>query len=382
MSSGGRSNILVGSVTLLDSTMTNTKTGVVTARDLNSQPLAGGSLVIENLKLNNVPVAIRGPDGPRLSGVSSIAGWSEGNSYTPNGPTEVQGQMTPATRPSSLLQSDGKYYERSKPSYANLPASSFLSARTAGATGNGATDDTTALQNAINSAKSQNKVLYLDHGNYRVTKSIYIPGGSRIVGEAYSVILSSGSFFNNMTNPQPVVKIGNSGEAGKVELSEFIISTQGQQRGAILIQHNLAAPAGSPSGLWDVHTRIGGFAGSNLQKGRCAKTPGTTITSTNLVQNCISGFMHMHITKPAAGVYLENVWLWTADHDIEAAGLDQITIYSGRGLLDESTNGPVWLVGTGVEHNQRYEYQFLNTKNVWAGQVRKAPIFLISVSAH
>lgn len=369
MSTGGRSALTVGSVTLLDSTISNTATGISTARDLNSQPAAGGSLIIENVKFNNVPVAIRGPDGPRLSGVSSIAGWSEGHSYTPNGPTEVQGQMTPVTRPASLLQADGKYYERSKPSYAQLPASSFLSARTVGATGNGRTDDTTALQNAINSAKSQNKVLYLDHGDYLVTRTIYIPGGSKIVGEAYSVILSAGSFFNNMSNPQPVVKIGNAGESGSVELSEFIVSTQGQQQGATLIQYNLASPAGTPSGLWDVHTRIGGFAGSNLLKADCAKTPGTVITSANLVQKCISGFLHMHVTKPSAGLYLENVWLWTADHDIEAPGLDQITVYTGRGLLVESTNGPVWLVGTGVEHNQRYEYQFLNTKNVWAGQV-------------
>lgn len=108
MSSGGRSNIAVGSVTFLDSTITNTPTGISTAHDANSQPAAAGSLIIENVKLNNVPVAIRGPDGPRLSGVSSIAGWSEGHAYTPNGPTVVQGQMTPNTRPSSLLQSDGK----------------------------------------------------------------------------------------------------------------------------------------------------------------------------------------------------------------------------------------------------------------------------------
>lgn len=255
-----------------------------------------------------------------------------------------------------------------------------MSARSAGAIGNGRTDDTTALQNAINNAKSQGKVLYLDHGDYLVTKTIYIPGGSKIVGEAYPVILSSGSFFNDMNNPKAVVQIGNSGEAGSVELSEFIVSTQGQQKGATLIEYNLAAPAGTPSGIWDVHTRIGGFAGSNLRLTDCAKTPNTVITSSNLNQNCISGFMHFHITKPSAGLYLENVWLWTADHDIEAAGLDQITIYSGRGLLDESTNGPVWLVGTAVEHNQRYEYQFANTKNVWAGQVSRIRVGRTSIS--
>jgi hypothetical protein len=89
-----------------------------------------------------------------------------------------------------------------------------------------------------------------------------------------------------------------------------------------------------------------------------------------LNQNCISGYLQFHITPNSAGLYLENVWLWTADHDIEDNALRQITIYTGRGLLDQSTNGPVWLVGTGVEHNQRYEYQFLGANNVYAGQIQ------------
>lgn len=111
-----------------------------------------------------------------------------------------------------FLQSDGKYYERSKPQCECLPYSSFLSARSAGAKGDGRTDDTNALQTAINNAKSQGKVLFLDHGNYLVTKTIYIPNGSKITGESYPVIMSSGSFFNNLTTPQPVVQIGKPGE--------------------------------------------------------------------------------------------------------------------------------------------------------------------------
>lgn len=222
-------------------------------------------------------------------------------------------------------------------------------------------------------AKYQNKILYLDHGNYRVTKTIYIPAGSKVVGEALSVIMSSGSFFNDMEDPQPVFQIGKPGEVGSVELSEFIVSTVGQQKGAILIEYNLASPAGTPSGLWDVHTRIGGFQGSELTITECLKQ-NTTITSANLDQDCISGFMHFHITKPSAGLYLENTWFWTSDVDIERYDLDRISVYTGRGLLDESSNGPVWMVGTGVEHNQLYEYQYANTRNVWAGQVSETVI--------
>ena len=52
--------------------------------------------------------------------------------------------------------------------------------------------------------------------------------------------------------------------------------------------------------------------------------------------------MSMHITKSASGLYMENVWLWTADHDLDAP-LQNITVWSGRGLLIESEKGDVWM---------------------------------------
>ncbi|EME45017.1 glycoside hydrolase family 55 protein [Dothistroma septosporum NZE10] len=369
LANGGSNALTVGSVTFLDSTISNTPVGFVTGRESGSQPATAGSIILENIKLSNVPVAVQGPNGPLLQGTNYIAAWGQGNSYTPNGPNTINGQITANSRPSSLLQSDGKFYERSKPQYEGLPVSSFLSARTLGATGNGKTDDTKALQAAITQAKSQNKILYLDHGDYLVTSTIYIPAGSKIVGETYSVILSSGAFFNSMTDPKPVLQVGKPGESGSVELSDFIVSTQGQQAGAVLFEINIASPSGTPTGLWDVHARIGGFAGSNLQVANCPTTPKTTITSSNLKQSCISGFITCHITKSATGIYLENNWLWTADHDVDDASLTQITVYAGRGLLDESA-GPVWLVGTAVEHHSRYEYQFANAKNVFQGQIQ------------
>ncbi|KAF2215448.1 glycoside hydrolase family 55 protein [Cercospora zeae-maydis SCOH1-5] len=369
MTNGAPNGLNIGSLTILDSTISNTRVGINTGRTRNTNPPTAGGLVVENVRFNNVPVAIRGPEGTRVGNVQSIAGYIEGHAYTPTGPTEVQQSLTPNARPSVLLQSDGKYYERSKPQYENLPLSSFVSARTAGARGDGRTDDTSALQNAINSARSQNKILFLDHGNYIVTNTIYIPAGSKIVGETFSVIMSSGSFFNNITNPQPVVQIGRPGERGSIEWSDCIVSTLGQQKGAVMIQYNLVAPAGTPTGLWDVHVRIGGFAGSRLLVADCPKTPNTQVTPSLIDQDCISGYLSMHITNGSTGLYLENVWLWVADHDIEDRALTQITIYTGRGLLDQS-QGPVWMIGTGVEHHVRYEYQFASARNVFAGQIQ------------
>jgi glucan 1,3-beta-glucosidase len=337
----GTGSLNVGSVTIIDSSITNTPIGIITAYQTGSQPPTAGSLILENVALSNVPTAIQLSSGATIlagtTATTTIAGWGEGNKYTPSGHQQFQGYFTPNTRPGSLL-SGSNYYVRSKPQYQTLPVSSFLSVRSAGATGNGVTDDTTALQNAINSATSAGQVVFFDAGTYLVTRTLSIPAGAKLVGESYSVIMSSGSYFNDMNNPQPVVQVGTPGATGQVEWSDMIVSTQGTQAGAILIQWNLAT-SGTPSGMWDVHARVGGFVGSDQQVAQCVKTP----TSTAVNTNCIAAYMTMHITPTASGLYMENVWFWTADHDIDDSSNTQITIYNGRGLYIESAAGTFWL---------------------------------------
>jgi glucan 1,3-beta-glucosidase len=106
-----------------------------------------------------------------------------------------------------------------------------------------------------------------------------------------------------MSNPKPVVQVGTPGSTGQVEWSDMIVSTQGTQAGAILIEWNLSTSGGTPSGMWDVHARIGGFTGSNLQVAQCAKTP----TSGAVNMACIGAYMTMHVTASASGLYMENV---------------------------------------------------------------------------
>ncbi|KAM3066382.1 hypothetical protein ACMFMG_003111 [Clarireedia jacksonii] len=366
MSAGGASAQTVGSVILLDSSITNTPVGIITAYTSSSSPPTAGSLILENVVLTNVPTAVTVSGGSTVlqgtGGSMTIAAWGQGHEYVPNGPITFQGSFTPNNRPGSLL-SGNNYYVQSKPQFNNLPVSSFQSARSSGATGDGNTDDTSALQNGINSATAAGKVFFIDSGTYRVTTTITIPPGAKIVGEAYPNIMSSGSFFNNANSPQPVVKVGNAGQTGQVQWTDTIVSTQGAQAGATLIEWNLAT-SGTPSGMWDVHTRVGGFAGSNLQVAQCPTSPGSSTTAN---PNCIGAYMAMHITPQASGLYMENVWLWTADHDIDDPSLRQLNIYTGRGLYIESTAGTFWLVGTSVEHSGLYQYQLANTKNIFLG---------------
>lgn len=229
----------VGSVTVLDSTITNTGTFIKTAWKQGSKPDTGGSLIIENIDLRNVGVAVQGPSSAYLpGGTRNIPTYRQGHCYTPGGgnPDDVSGTFLSFPRPSSLLRSDKKYYYRSKPQYENLPVSSFVSIRASGAIGDGITDDVAIINTVLKNAAAAGKVVFFDAGHYRVTTTVYVPPGSRIVGEAFSVITGWGSFFENISAPQPVVKVGNSGETGNVEWSDMIVSTHGPMKGAILIR--------------------------------------------------------------------------------------------------------------------------------------------------
>ena len=57
--------------------------------------------------------------------------------------------------------------------------------------GDGNTDDTTALQDALNRAVAEKKVVFFDHGVYKITRTLYVPPGSRLVSNSLMTSLSS-----------------------------------------------------------------------------------------------------------------------------------------------------------------------------------------------
>jgi glucan 1,3-beta-glucosidase len=346
MSNGAQANKLeVGSVVIIDSEITNCPEFIDQAWRRDSVPIGAGQLILENIKLNNVPVAVAGPSGTVLpGGTLTIQAWGQGNKYNPNGPEKFQGPITTTSRPQGLLEG-GRYYAKSKPQYENLSAGDFISARGAGATGDGRTDDTRAVQDAINRSVQQNKVLFFEHGVYKVTQTIYVPPGARMVGETFSSIMGSGSTWSNKDNASPIMQIGRPGDRGRIEWSDMIVQTQGATPGAKVIEYNLNTERGS--GIWDVHTRIGGAKGTNLQVAQCPKF--------SVKPECMAAHTNVHVTKSASGAYFENNWFWTADHDLDDRTSTQISIFTGRGLHVEAST--VWLWANGVEHHAIYQYQ-------------------------
>lgn len=275
------------------------------------------------------------------------------SSANPVSSSRIQQQLTAPTKPPSLLDGSKKIFERSKPQYENVPASSFISIKSQGAKGDGVTDDTVAIQTVLDNA-TPDQVVYFDHGAYVITSTVNIPKNIRITGEIWPLIMAGGTTFSDQTNPQPVFRVGMPGDQGAVEISDLIFETLGPRPGAILMEWNVADSTQGACGLWDVHFRVGGTAGTQLQQDTCLgnSTSSTTqgIPSSQFNPECAGSFLMLHITQQATA-YVENVWLWVADHELDMATHSEVNVFNGRGMLVES-KGPVWLYGTSAEHSQ------------------------------
>ncbi|KAL9131334.1 MAG: hypothetical protein Q9217_000713 [Psora testacea] len=385
--SNGPDNQTVGSVIVQDSVFKATPKAIVTAYSKTSNtPATGNTLVIDNVDFTGSSVAVADQNGGTiLAGGSRVDSWIQGHGYTTGSDgtgaastcasaaatassTNVQGPLTAPTKPANLLSGDGKFFERAKPQYETVPSSSFVSIKSAGAKGDGTTDDTAAIQKALDSANA-NQLVYFDHGAYIITKTIKVPKNIKITGEMWPLIMATGTTFSNAASPVPVFQVGQPGDTGAVEMSDLMFETKGPAPGAILMEWNLGASSTQgASGLWDVHFRIGGTAGTELQSDKCSKDPSTT-TSSSTVTACSGAFLLLHVTAKGS-VYLENDWFWVADHELDRSDHNQINIFNGRGVLIESAEGPVWLYGTSSEHHQLYNYQISSAKNVYMGVIQ------------
>ncbi|KAK6507623.1 hypothetical protein TWF481_006049 [Arthrobotrys musiformis] len=370
VTSEGEGDQPVGSIVVLDSSFASVPVGILTSDRTN--------IYLENLKLDSVSSVVTVFWGPSIlsgNGIGIIDSWGTKTKYTNFGqvqPSTGNGNILPQIqRSSQLLDSSGKYFERSRPQYETLGASSFVSAKSFGAVGDGEVDDTAALNSALASAASAGKVLWLPMGLYKVTRSLNVPPGTRFTGECWSQIVASGSFFANERHPQPVLKVGTTdGQVGAAELSDIIVTTStssGPTGGAVLVQWNLKSSSPGAAGMWDVLLRIGGAAGTNLQTAQCPKLAGVE-------NNCKAAALMLHLTPKSAG-YFENVWAWVADHDLDTPEQTQISIYVSRGILIES-QGPSWFHGTASEHAVLYQYQLSGAKNIYLGSIQtESPYF-------
>ncbi|PVG03211.1 putative glucan 1,3-beta-glucosidase [Serendipita vermifera] len=363
-------NQTVGAELLLDFTVKDTPIFVRTTTD---QPNSlGGSILIDNAQLTNVPIAVGTEAGATTlagsTGSTTIASWAQGNIYSGSltTATYVRSNITPASKPASLLDSSGKVLGLPRPQYETYAPSQFVSVKANGAKGDGTTDDTAALQ-AIFDKFAGCKIIFFDAGTYVISDTLRIPPNTDIVGEMWSQILVKGTNFSDVNNPRVALKFGNTGDQGYLRVSDIVVSTVAGSAGAIVMEINIQESSQGSVGFWDTHVRLGGSTGTGLTNLTCPKLQNHGI-------ECSAAFLAAHITS-GASAYMENVWLWTADHQLDDdSNESQIDVFSGRGILVEGKN--VWLIGTASEHHVLYQYRFVNAQNVYAGLIQtETPYF-------
>lgn len=205
------------------------------------------------------------------SGDKRIDQWVQCNIYsgTSNSPQYVRGEKTAPNKPASLLD-NGKFFGRTRPQYADVSPDDIISVRVEGAKGDGKTDNSDAIQ-AVFDKYAGCKLIFFDHGMYVVTKTINIPVGTQMVGEAWTQLMAAGDFFSDIKNPQVAFRVVKLGDEGFVEISDIAFTTRGPTPGAIVVEWNVHEPEGQKgaAGMWDSFIRIGGAEGANLNSANC-----------------------------------------------------------------------------------------------------------------
>jgi hypothetical protein len=338
---GGVGNI--GSVSILDSSFTNVGTAVVVNPITSTPGMGSTGVALENVALSGVAVAVADTTGATLLAASSalIDEWAVGPVYEGSASARTfskGGKIGSYRRHSSLLDPEGAYFERAKPQYEDQAITQFVHVKDFGATGDGSTDDTAAFQSALYA--SLGKILFVDAGSYILTSTVTIPSGAKIVGETWSQLVASGSYFSDAryvmyhrllyllgnaaplylltlssltiyySKPQVLIKVGNARDIGSVEMQDLLFTTRGATAGLILVEWNIQADNPGSAALWDCHARVGGATGTDLTPAECPP-----VTS-GIDQGCSAASLMMHLTPSASG-YFENMWLWGADHMLE-----------------------------------------------------------------
>ncbi|KLU87058.1 hypothetical protein MAPG_06063 [Magnaporthiopsis poae ATCC 64411] len=367
----------IGSVSFVDSSFTNIKMAAIYTATPTDKPGSGVTgLILDNVYLE---ASILNPVGKRILGRGYYKTFIIGPTYTNNKRTFLNGQPMDYTREKSLLAASpgslrglqvAPYFDRPRNQYLDKSSADFVHLKDGGAKGDGSTDDTKAVQDFFNQYGDGSKIIFVDAGTYILTDTVTIPKDAKIVGETWSQFAASGSRFADLNSPRVMLKVGNDGDVGTVEMQDLILTTKGGTAGAVLMEWNVKASSAGAAALWDVHARVGGATGTDLTPAECPP-----ITSGTNPSRCQAASMLLHITKKASG-YFDNMWLWVADHIIDDPlledpmnNMEQISVYSARGVLIESQTA-TWLYGTSSEHNVFYQYNFHQARNIYTTMIQ------------
>ncbi|EPS32683.1 putative exo-beta-1,3-glucanase [Penicillium oxalicum 114-2] len=357
----------VGSLVLADAIIANTPNGIITSLYAENST----SLFLKNVGFFKVKTAIIDSvkNQVLLAGGNEVLkdAWGFGMITDAGGQGSfVSGQdILKGNMDDTLLGTQAyvksNLFTRRRPQYESLTARDIVNVKDFGAKGDGTTDDTVVLNNILSYAANLSSVVYFPFGVYKIHDTLRVPVGSRIIGQAWSQIMATGAQFSDVDNPHVAVQVGAKGDVGIVEIQDMLFTVSGPTAGVVLVEWNVEQSVKGSAAMWDSHIRIGGAIGSQLQKAQCPKQ------SDKVNSDCIAASLLLHLT-PSSTAYMENIWVWVADHDLDESTQDQIDVYAARGILIESQLA--WLYGTASEHSTLYQYQLSGARRIVMGMIQ------------
>ncbi|KAH8696484.1 hypothetical protein BGW36DRAFT_462337 [Talaromyces proteolyticus] len=169
--------------------------------------------------------------------------------------TYTQGLLEPApSKPASPLDGNGNYFTQSRPQYQTYSASQFILATAHGVSNNATRDQTDTINSLLSSNVSS--PVFFPAGIYLVKGTVSVPLGSIIVGEGWSQIMATGSYFADESNPNVMVQVGSQGDEGIIQISDMLFTVQGPTVDAIVMKWNVHES--TQAAVWDSHFRVGG----------------------------------------------------------------------------------------------------------------------------
>ncbi|KAK5653251.1 hypothetical protein OQA88_9150 [Cercophora sp. LCS_1] len=207
----------IGSITIIDSVLTNIKKASIIMKRLSSATRTSTTgLILDNVKLDT---AITDPGGRVIIAPKYYQSLVVGPVYQNNTRGWLAGESLPYVREETLL-ADGPseglevipYLERERNQYRDKDASHFVHLKNAGAKGDGITDDTAAVQKLLDAYGDGSKIIYVDSGTYILKDTVTIPKDAKIIGEAWAQFVAQGPQFGDITAPRPMLRVGNEGD--------------------------------------------------------------------------------------------------------------------------------------------------------------------------
>lgn len=234
-----------------------------------------------------------------------------------------------------------------------LPAmESWVNIRDFGAKGDGETDDTEAFEKAI----SQHKAIYVPQGWYRLTRTLKMAPGTRLIGlhpfGTQFVLKESEPAFSGFGSPVPLVE---SSEGGEDILNGIGINTGAYNYRAV----GCKWMAGEHSYLNDVKF-VGGHgtlrkpvpnapaARNRWQGGRKISSPSSPVMETGKDLAWDNQYWSLWITNNGGGT-IKDVW--------------SASTYAASGLYISDTATPGRIYAMSLEHHVRTEARLHNVSN-------------------